>query len=182
MHLRRFVASALILIPAFFFITEQANAVDDSVVIVYKDGHRQTLASTQIVRIELKAPASIVYKDGHQEKVQAAIERIEFGEAREPALPGRAHYIGKWEVGDGAGGKFHITLYSDGDARKSIGSAHGTWTLVDGEAHIAWDDGWRDIIRKKGSAHEKLAFEPGKSFGDTPSNVAEARSTEKKSI
>jgi len=182
MHLRKFAVSALILIPAFFLAPERANAADDSVVIVYKNGHRQTLTSTQIVRLDLKAPATIVYKDGHQEKIEAPIERIEFGEARQTALPGRAHYIGKWEVGDGAGGKFRITLDSDGDARKSIGSTHGTWTLVDGEAHIAWDDGWHDIIRKKGSTHEKLAFEPGKQFDGTPSNVAEARNTEKKSI
>ena len=182
MHLRRFVVSALVLIPALFFATQQARAADDSIVIVYQNGHRQTLTTTQIVRIDLKAPATIVYKDGHREKIQAAIERIEFGEARESTLPGRAHYIGKWVVGDGTGGKFHITLDSDGDAKKSIGSTHGTWTLVDGEAHIAWDDGWHDIIRKKGSTHEKLAFEPGKGFDGTPSNVAEARNTEKKSI
>ena len=182
MHVRRFAVSALILILAFFFATERARAADDSVVIVYKNGHRQTLASTQIVRIDLKAPATIVYKDGHQEKIDAAIERIEFGEFHQAALPGRAHYIGKWEVGDGAGGKFNITLDSDGDARKSIGSTHGTWTLVDGEAHIAWDDGWHDIIRKKGSTHEKLAFEPGKGFDGAPSNVTDARNTEKKSI
>jgi len=182
MHLRRFAVSALILIPALFFNTQRAIAADDSVVIVYKNGHRQTVASTQIARIDLKAPPTIVYKNGRQERIQAAIERIEFGEAHEAALPGRAHYIGKWDVGDGAGGKFHITLDSDGDARKSIGSTHGTWTLVDGEAHIAWDDGWHDIIRKKGSKHEKLAFEPGKGFEGTPSNVAEAQNTEKKSI
>lgn len=181
MHLRRFAVFALILIPAFFFAIEQAKAADDSIVIVYKNGHRQTLTSTQIGRIDLKS-ATIVYKDGHQEKIDGAVERIEFGESHQAALPGRAHYIGKWEVGDGAGHKFNITLDSDGDAKKTIGSTHGTWTLVDGEAHIAWDDGWHDIIRKKGSTHEKVAFEPGKGFDGPPANVAEARNTEKKSI
>ena len=183
MHLQKFVAPAFVFIAVFFFNGRQAAADDhDSIVIVYKDGHHQTLTSTQIVRIDLKEPASILYKDGHRDKLKSTIDHIEFGEAHDVALPGRSHYFGKWEAGDGAGNTFYITLKSDGDARKSIGSSHGTWTLVDGEAHIAWDDGWHDIIRKKGSAHEKLAFEPGKSFGDTPSNVAEARSTEKKSI
>jgi hypothetical protein len=97
-------------------------------------------------------------------------------------VPGRAHFIGKWEVGEGNGDHFFITLNSDGSARKSIGSPHGTWTLVDGEAHIAWDDGWHDAIRKRGSVHEKVAFEPGKTFDDAPSNVTAAHNTEPKPI
>ncbi len=47
--------------------------------IVYKDGHRQSFAATEIARIDLKAPAVIVYKDGHREKISADIDRIEFG-------------------------------------------------------------------------------------------------------
>jgi hypothetical protein len=58
----------------------------------------------------------------------------------------------------------------------------GTWTYVDGEARIAWDDGWHDIIRKVGATHEKRAFEPGKSFDDTPSNITAAKNTETKPI
>lgn len=155
----------------------------DPVVIVYKDGHRQTLAADEIARIDLKAPATILYKDGHREKLRAEIDHLEFSEsAASPAVPGRAHFIGKWEVGEGNGDHFFITLNADGTARKSIGSPHGTWTLVDGEAHIAWDDGWHDAIRKRGSVHEKVAFEPGKTFDDAPSNVTAARNTEPKPI
>jgi hypothetical protein len=97
-------------------------------------------------------------------------------------MPGRAHFIGKWEVGQGNGSTFFITLEAEGSAKKSIGEAHGTWTLVDGEAHIAWDDGWHDIIRKVGSKHEKVAFEPGKSFTDSPSNVTAAQKTQGETI
>ena len=49
-------------------------------------------------------------------------------------------------------------------------------------ARITWDDGWHDAIRKRGSGHEKAAFEPGKTFDDSPSNVTVARSTEHKEI
>jgi hypothetical protein len=38
------------------------------------------------------------------------------------------------------------------------------------------------VIRKVGSQHEKLAFEPGKTFSDSPSNVTAARNTELKPI
>ncbi len=183
MHLRKFVVPAFVFIAVLFFNAQQAVADDhDPIVIVYKDGHRQTLMSGQIARIDLKAPSAILYKDGHREKLSSAIDHIEFGEVHDTALPGRSHYIGKWEAGDGAGNRFYITLKSDGDARKSIGSSHGTWTLVDGEAHIAWDDGWHDIIRKIGTKHEKVAFEPGKAFSDPPANVTEARNTERKPI
>jgi hypothetical protein len=47
--------------------------------------------------------------------------------------------------------------------------------MVDGEARITWDDGWRDAIRKAGDGYDKAAFEPGKTFSDSPSNVASAK-------
>ena len=55
-------------------------------------------------------------------------------------------------------GHFFITLDDDGTARKTLGASHGTWTLVDGEARISWDDGWHDVIRKVGGKHEKVAY------------------------
>jgi hypothetical protein len=50
--------------------------------------------------------------------------------------------------------------------------------VVNGEAEISWDDGWHDAIRKVGTKHEKFAFEPGKSFSDSPSNVTNATNTQ----
>lgn len=174
------VISATLLFP---FISVTANPADDSIVIVYKDGHRQTLSPSEILRLDLKAPAAIVYKNGHREEISGDVERIEFAEKDAPAhLPSRAHYIGKWEVGEGNGSRFFITLDANGDARKSIGSPHGTWTLIDGEARIAWEDGWHDVIRKIDGRHEKRAYEPGKSLDDEPSNVTFARNTENKPI
>jgi hypothetical protein len=157
---------------------------DDRIVVVFKDGHHQSFAVAEITSINLKPPAAIVYNDGHQEKLASAdIARIEFGSAEVAMTPGRAHFVGKWEVGEGnGGGRFFITLDSDGTARKTLGSPRGTWTLVDGEARISWEDGWRDAIRKVGNRHEKRAFEPGKSFDDEPSNVTVARNTQPKPI
>lgn len=155
-----------------------------SIVIVFKDGHRRTFATAEIASIDFKAPSEVVYKDGHKEKLSAAdIARIEFDSSGLGASkPGRAHFVGKWEAGDGNGGRFFITLDADGKAKKSTGNPHGTWTLVDGEARISWDDGWHDAIRKVGSKHEKLAYGPGKTFEETPSNVTPARNTHPKPI
>jgi hypothetical protein len=82
--------------------------------------------------------------------------------------------VGKWQVGQGNGNSFYITLEENGEAAKSIGERHGTWIYVDGEAHVTWDDGWHDAIRKVGSKYEKFAYSPGMSFSDKPANVTEA--------
>jgi hypothetical protein len=180
--LRTLAFSAFLLL-----ITYPAKLTADdhgSVVIVYKDGHRQTFAMNQISSIDFKTPAVVAYKDGRREKITAEIARIEFDTAGlGTTMPTRAHYIGKWQVGDGNGHTFFITLDDDGAARKTLGVPHGTWTLVDGEARIAWDDGWHDVIVKVASGkHEKRAFEPGKSLDDAPANVTEARNTQTKPI
>jgi len=172
---------------ALFGLAEAVAAPADdrgSIVIVFKDGHRQSFAMAEIARMDFKAPAVIVYKDGHQDKfAPSEIARIEFGNPSSSEMtPGRGHFVGKWEVGQGNGSTFYITLDADGEARKTLGSSHGTWTLVDGEARISWDDGWHDAIRKVGTKHEKRAFEPGKSFSDEPSNVTAARNTQPKPI
>jgi len=180
-----FVAAAVLVLTFSVAIPTTYAAEDHGpFVIVYKDGRRQTLTTAQVERINLKAPASIVYKDGHREKISAEIDRIEFADSPfASTTPSRAHYIGKWEVRQEANGpRFFITLESNGDATKTHGSPHGTWTLVDGEARISWDDGWHDAICKVGSRHEKRAYEPGKSFDDEPSNVTEARNTQPKPI
>jgi hypothetical protein len=156
--------------------------VHDALVLVLKDGHRHSFHMPDVARIDLKGPVKVVFKDGHQEKLAGEVERIELGVPDIVALPGRKHFVGKWECGQGNGSNFYITLNDDGTAKKSIGSTHGTWTLVDGEAHISWDDGWHDAIRKVGTGHQKIAFEPGKSFSDSPANVTTARNTQPKPI
>jgi hypothetical protein len=187
MRLLQVFAAVVVLLFSISTAALRASASDDrsSVVIVYKDGHRQALACAEIARINLSDPATIVYRDGHREKLRATIDRIEFGESGLSAtIPGRSHFIGKWEVGEGTGNgaTFLITLEANGEARKTHGLPHGTWTLVDGEARISWDDGWHDVIRKTSSGHQKLAYEPGRSFDDEPSNVTDARNTEPKPI
>jgi hypothetical protein len=182
----RVIAISGILLFAVGAAKTASSPADDrsSVVIVFKDGHRQTFATAEISRIDFKAPGVIVYKDGRQEKFAASdISRIEFpNSAAGEMMPGRGHFVGKWEVGQGNGSTFFITLDADGEAKKTLGASHGTWTLVDGEARISWDDGWHDAIRKVGTKHEKLAYEPGKSFDDAPTNVTAARNTQPKPI
>jgi hypothetical protein len=131
----------------------------------------------------------IVYKDGHKQSFNLAdIARIEFpgavqAESSNASGPSRAHFIGKWEVGEGNGNNFYITLKENGDAERSLrGEVHGKWVYVDGEAQVTWDDGPKDAIRKVGTRFQKFAYAPGKSFTDTPDNVTNARNMTPKPI
>jgi len=117
----------------------------------------------------------IVFKDGRQQSFRVAdIARIEFNSPAERVSASSARFLGQWKVGNGVGGTFIITLKPDGVARKTLGSEGDMWTVVNGEAHIAWDDGWHDFIRKVDGKYEKAAFRPGADLSGSPDHVAEA--------
>jgi hypothetical protein len=180
-RMRLLLPAILLLTPAVSLAAPPPAETHSSIVIVFQDGHRQAVDMSDLVRIDFKLPLTVIFKDGHQQSIPSSdIARIEF----EPSanLPGRNHFVGKWKVGEGNGSNFYITLEADGEARKSIGSSHGTWTVATGEARITWDDGWHDAIRKVGSSYEKRAYEPGKSFDGTPSNVTAATNTQPQPI
>lgn len=141
--------------PAFAAAKDSGN----SLVITFKDGHQQTIPLSDIAHIEFKtAPAA------------ADSSRVD--------LPSRKHYLGKWTVGDNQGHTYIFTLEDSGEAKNNVdGGGHGTWTYENGEARITWDNGWHDVIRKIGMKYRKYAFEPGKTFGDTPTNEGDAHKT-----
>lgn len=134
-----------------------------SMVVVFKDGHRQTIRLADVARIE--------FTPGAQMPVASTKP-----EAATPAgLPSHAHYVGRWEVGEGNSQNFYITLDENGDALRSLHSVHGHWTWINGEAQIVWDDGYKDAIRKVGGRFQKYAYDKSKSFTDEPDNVTSAR-------
>ena len=132
-----------------------------TIVIVFKDGHRQSFNLSEIARVEFPGSADVAGDTGS-------------GNAM---LPSRGRFLGKWEVGDGSGSYFNITLQEDGNAMRSMGNVHGRWSYVEGEAHVTWDDGAQDAIRKVGSRYQKFAYASGKSFTDDPDNVTSAHNT-----
>ena len=129
------------------------------IVIVFKDGHRQSFNLSDVARVEFPATPA------------------EAADASASALAPPHHFLGKWEVGDGNGNNFYITLQANGDAMRTLGNVHGKWAYVDGEARITWDDGAEDAIRKVGSRYQKFAYSSGKFFTGTPDNVTEAHNT-----
>src|SRR4051812_41987069 len=117
---RLLTLSGIILVTLSGSLATARPVADDNktIVIVFKDGHRQSLTVGQIARLDFKSPSVIVYKDGHQERISSTdIVRIEFDAPDATAtLPGRAHFLGKWEVGDGNGNHFFVTLEPNGSA------------------------------------------------------------------
>jgi hypothetical protein len=128
----------------------------DKIVLVFKDGHRQSFNLADLASIEFAGPA------------------IADSGSTPPGAPPRGHFIGKWVVGDGSGGTFFITLNEDGSAWRTLHRSHGRWAYVNGEARVTWDDGALDAIWRVGGEDKKSAYRAGKSFTDQPDNVTDA--------
>lgn len=151
------LAAFLVPAAALSHAAPAAKSAPGTLVIVFKDGHRQTFNLSDIDRVEFPGgPAS--------------------ASAPNPQAPPRGRYIGRWKVGDGVGNTFVITLNESGSAQRSLGNVHGHWVYSNGDALITWDDGAQDAIRKVGAHYQKFAYSAGKSFTDQPDNVTDARS------
>lgn len=138
-----------------------AKSAPSAIVIVFKDGHRQSFNLSDIAQVEFAGIAA---------------EALPQAAPAYSAVPSRARFTGRWEVGTGIGdGKFVITLEESGTARRTLGDVHGKWVYAGGEARITWDDGAQDVIRKVGANYMKFAYGAGRSFTDTPDNVTPAR-------
>jgi hypothetical protein len=161
--------SALLLLSVPSCFANGAPASKSSagtIVIVFKDGHRQTFNLSEIERVEFPGGAS------------ASTESLPYN----PSWPPRGRFFGKWEVGDGGNGTFVITLNENGQAHRTLNEIDGHWVYVNGEAQITWNDGAMDAIRKVGNKFRKYAYAAGKSFTDRPDNEGDAHNTTPKPI
>jgi hypothetical protein len=158
------VAGALVTATAVSGMAQNRSGRNSSgqIVVVLKDGHRQSFNLADVARIEF--PGGGVVADAGPTPAGA---------------PPRGHFLGKWEVGDGSRGTFNITLNDDGSAWRSLHRIHGHWAYVNGEARVTWDDGAMDCIRRADGRDKKFAYRAGKLFTDEPDNVTEARNMSK---
>jgi hypothetical protein len=154
------LAAAVLLSALPVTAQNRAKNSSEQIVIVFKDGHHQSFNLADIARIEFPGGASAADSS-----------------TTPPGAPPRGHFIGKWEVGDGSGGTFYITLNEDGSAWRTLNRSHGRWAYVNGEARVTWDDGAQDAIRRVGGEDKKSAYRAGKYFTDQPDNVTQAHNT-----
>jgi len=89
-------------------------------------------------------------------------------------------YEGSWILNDTHGSPFEVTLSKDGTASGTHGDAmkHGTWKETDGAVVIHWNTGWTTRIAKDGNKYVKMAFKPGASLTDSPTDTSEAKRKE----
>jgi hypothetical protein len=165
------ISAALLLVSLPGAFAASSKSSSGNLVIVFKDGHRQTFNLSEIERVEF--PAS-----GSASGASASTDTPSNGQMPVP----RGRFVGKWEAGDGNGGTFYITLNENGTAHRSINNIYGKWVYSNGEALITWNDGAKDALRKVGNKFQKFAYEAGKSFTDVPANVADAHNTSPRPI
>ncbi|HVT99906.1 MAG TPA: hypothetical protein VHE33_20570, partial [Acidobacteriaceae bacterium] len=81
---------ALALLLAAPVSQAQTGSAGNTLVLVFKDGHRQRVNLNDLQRLEFPGPvpAGIISTPG----------------------PSRARFLGRWEVGEGNGSNFFITL------------------------------------------------------------------------
>lgn len=135
----------------------------NTIVITFKDGHQQSYPLADVAKIEFKT--------------QPAAAPAKKADAGEDAAA-RHRFIGQWTVGDRGSNRFTFTFAEDGSATNTVDGGHGTWSCVNGEARVNWDNGWHDIIRKVGNKYRKFAFVPGTGFDGKPDHVADAEKNE----
>jgi hypothetical protein len=160
-----FFALAAILTVGLSAQSHASRNGSGQIVIIFKDGHRQTFSLNDVARIEFPGGAAVADAG-----------------PTSSAAPPRGHFLGKWEVGDGAGNTFYITLNENGSAWRSLRGIRGKWAYVNGEARVTWDDGAQDCIRHADGRDKKFAYSAGKSFTDQPDNVTDARNTSPRPI
>jgi hypothetical protein len=171
--MRKFVvrfAACAVLVLGVTAATAQNHASKNTpgqIVIVFKDGHRQTFNLADVARLEFSGSGGVPISEAAPTP---------------PGAPPRGHFLGKWEVGDGSGGKFFITLDENGSALRTLNRARGHWVYVNGEARVTWDDGAMDAIRRIDGKDRKFAYRAGKTFTDEPDNVADAHNTSPRPI
>ena len=170
---RTLFIAAFVLTAALMCSAQESSR---TLTVVYKDGHQKTFTIPNGSRIDFNAGNMMVSSGRNVETIRVAdVSRIDFNVAHAVGF-GMNHFVGKWEFGTGVGNQtFFVTLDRNGHAHKTLGSTNGTWTVVDGEARIKWDDGWTDVIRKVGDKHKKFAYEEGRPLDGEPSNVTDAK-------
>ncbi len=85
-------------------------------------------------------------------------------------------YFGVWDVTDGAGKHFQITLDPKGAATSTYkGGEKGMWTIHGDKLQINWSNSWRDFIRAvSNDRYQKVAYAPGASLDGKPTNISRA--------
>jgi len=118
----------------------------------------------EIVRMSSRLQPSSFYKDGRKEKFSPSdIALIEFGNSSASEMaPGRGHFVGKWEVGQGQ--RRHFLHHPRRRRRGEEEYRRLAWDLEPGRWRGSDQLGRWLARRDQEGGHQarELAYEPGK--------------------
>jgi hypothetical protein len=85
-------------------------------------------------------------------------------------------FVGRWRIVDDKDRTVMVfTLAASSEARKSHAlDTKGKWKVVGDEAHITWDDGWRDVLKPIKGGMVRAGYEPGTAADAPPSTTQRA--------
>lgn len=91
-------------------------------------------------------------------------------------------FVGTWAAKDTEGDLFNIVIYDNGTAitnwskgESGAKGEFGRWEASKGTISINYDDGWCDVISRKGKGYYKKSYGPGASVSGNPTNQGPAK-------
>lgn len=83
--------------------------------------------------------------------------------------------LGNWKIFHGGGEPIFVRLSPGGIAHyRGDGGVQGSWKLVKGCLQLSWQDGWRDVIIRRGQGYRKLGYAPGHKLEGPPDHETAA--------
>lgn len=83
--------------------------------------------------------------------------------------------LGNWKIFHGGGEPIFVQVLPDGIAHfRGDKGARGSWKLVQGRLELSWQDGWQDVILRRGKSYRKLGYAPGHSIQGPPDHETAA--------
>lgn len=97
-----------------------------------------------------------------------------------PSSAGK-EFVGTWAAQDSEKDLFNIVIFENGTAITNWAKGEtgakgefGRWEAEAGKITLTYDDGWRDILVRKGSGYKHMSYGPGAKTSDKPTNQGPA--------
>ncbi len=109
-----------------------------------------------------------VKKNGEEVNALVVVKEPMVVKAEDAARVERMFFVGQWVIGRDASDRSNtITLRDDSTAIR-LRNGMGTWEVVNGEAHITWPNGWRNILRCERGGVRSYTLHAGATFDNPP--------------
>jgi len=162
MHCIPFNGREILMHPGFYPQREMPNSVSGWLIYSYSPrfGSSPPMVPHHLVR----RPIVISQTAKAEQPESASVKKPEPSTtpAAKPSEEWKV-FVGRWDCGD-----IDITLNEDFTALNHTRNHRGKWEYVKGEAHIAWNNGNRTVLRREGQGFQKLYWKAGETADSSP--------------